>query len=59
MNPLTALRRRVYLPYARIPPGRMVELPGRGSTYVTDTPGPGAGLRRPSCCCTPWAAPGC
>ena len=20
-------------------PGRMVELPGRGSTYVTDTPG--------------------
>ncbi len=40
MYPLTALRRRVYLPYARIPPGRMVELPGRGSTYVTDTPGP-------------------
>jgi pimeloyl-ACP methyl ester carboxylesterase len=40
MNPLSALRRRVYLPYARIPPGRMVELPGRGSTYVTDTPGP-------------------
>ena len=40
MNPLTALRRRVYLPYARIPPGRTVELPGRGSTYVTDTPGP-------------------
>ena len=40
VNPLGALRRRVYLPYARIPPGRMVELPGRGSTYVTDTPGP-------------------
>ena len=40
MNPLSALRGRVYLPYARIPPGRMVELPGRGSTYVTDTPGP-------------------
>ena len=37
---MTTLRRRVYLPYARIPPGRTVELPGRGSTYVTDTPGP-------------------
>jgi pimeloyl-ACP methyl ester carboxylesterase len=31
---------RVYVPYVRIPDGRMVELPGRGSTYVTDTPGP-------------------
>ena len=40
LNPLSGLRRRVYLPYARIPAGRMVELPGRGSTYVTDTPGP-------------------
>jgi len=40
MNPFSALRHRVYLPYARIPPGRMVELPGRGSTYVTDTAGP-------------------
>ncbi len=40
MNPITRLRRSVYLPYARIPGGRMVELPGRGSTYVTDTPGP-------------------
>jgi 3-oxoadipate enol-lactonase len=39
-NPLVGLRRKVYLPYARIPQGRMVELPGRGSTYVTDTPGP-------------------
>ena len=39
-NPLVGLRRKVYLPYARIPHGRMVELPGRGSTYVTDTPGP-------------------
>ena len=37
---MSALRRRVYIPYARIPPGRMVELPGRGSTYVTDTAGP-------------------
>jgi pimeloyl-ACP methyl ester carboxylesterase len=34
------LRRRVYLPFARIPQGHEVELPGRGSTYVTDTPGP-------------------
>jgi 3-oxoadipate enol-lactonase len=40
LNPLAGLRRRVYLPYARIPHGRLVELPGRGSTYVTDTPGP-------------------
>src|SRR4051812_50111165 len=30
----------VYVPHVRIPPGRMVELPGRGTTYVTDTPGP-------------------
>ncbi len=34
------LGRRVYLPWARIPHGRVLELPGRGSTYVTDTPGP-------------------
>lgn len=34
------LRRQVYLPWARIPAGRTVELPGRGTTYVTDTPGP-------------------
>ncbi len=40
LNPLTGLRRKVYLPHARIPAGRMVDLPGRGSTYVTDTPGP-------------------
>ena len=40
MNPLTRLRRSVYLPYARIPVGREVELPGRGTTYVTDSPGP-------------------
>jgi pimeloyl-ACP methyl ester carboxylesterase len=40
LSPSTALRRRVYVPFARIPQGRMVELPGRGSTYVTDTPGP-------------------
>ncbi|MDX6372451.1 MAG: hypothetical protein QOD98_1439 [Nocardioidaceae bacterium] len=40
LDPLGRLRRRVYLPYARLPRGRMVDLPGRGSTYVTDTPGP-------------------
>ncbi|KRC58957.1 MULTISPECIES: alpha/beta fold hydrolase [unclassified Nocardioides] len=34
-------RNRVYIPWVPIPPGRMVELPGRGgATYVTDTPGP-------------------
>ena len=40
LSPRDLVRRRVYLPWARIPEGRMVELPGRGSTYVTDTPGP-------------------
>jgi pimeloyl-ACP methyl ester carboxylesterase len=40
MSPLDLLRNRVYMPWARIPLGRLVELPGRGSTYVTDTPGP-------------------
>ena len=39
-SPREVLRRQVYMPWARIPTGRMVELPGRGSTYVTDTPGP-------------------
>jgi pimeloyl-ACP methyl ester carboxylesterase len=40
-SPRDLLRRQVYLPWARIPEGRMLELPGRGgSTYVTDTPGP-------------------
>jgi 3-oxoadipate enol-lactonase len=40
-SPQDLLRRQVYLPWARIPDGRMLELPGRGgSTYVTDTPGP-------------------
>lgn len=38
--PEQIVRRRVYLPWVPIPPGRMVELPGRGSTYVTDTAGP-------------------
>ncbi|GAA1147675.1 alpha/beta hydrolase [Nocardioides aquiterrae] len=39
-TPRSLLKRRVYVPYARIPEGRMLELPGRGATYVTDTPGP-------------------
>jgi len=40
-SPRDLLRRQVYMPWARIPEGRMLELPGRGgSTYVTDTPGP-------------------
>ncbi|MCW2796259.1 alpha/beta fold hydrolase [Nocardioides sp.] len=38
--PRERLRQRVYLPWARIPSGHLVELPGRGTTYVTDTPGP-------------------
>ena len=33
-------RRAVYVPWVPIPEGRMVDLPGRGATYVTDTPGP-------------------
>ena len=40
LSPRGLLRRQVYLPWAPIPPGEMVELPGRGSTYVTDTAGP-------------------
>jgi pimeloyl-ACP methyl ester carboxylesterase len=39
-SPQSMLKRRVYVPHVQIPAGRMVELPGRGSTYVTDTPGP-------------------
>jgi len=43
LSPGSLVRRQVYIPWVRIPPGRMVELPGRGgSTYVTDTPGPAA-----------------
>lgn len=38
--PRSVVRRRVYVPWTQIPEGGMVELPGRGSTYVTDTPGP-------------------
>lgn len=41
VSPLDLVRRQVYLPWAPIPSGNLVELPGRGgSTYVTDTPGP-------------------
>jgi pimeloyl-ACP methyl ester carboxylesterase len=43
ISPRDLLRRRVYLPWAQIPLGEMVTLPGRGSTYVTDTPGPAPG----------------
>ena len=38
LNPLTGLRRKVYLPYARIPQGRMVELPGRGHNLMLQDP---------------------
>lgn len=34
------LRKLVYMPWAAIPLGRMVDLNGRGTTYVTDTAGP-------------------
>ena len=34
------VERRYYIPWARLPRGRMVQLPGRGETFVTDTPGP-------------------
>jgi 3-oxoadipate enol-lactonase len=40
VNPLSLLRNQVYMPWARIPRGELLELPGRGTTYVTDTPGP-------------------
>jgi len=39
-SPRQLLRSAVYMPFAHVPPGRVVELPGRGTTYVTDTPGP-------------------
>jgi len=38
--PRAFLRRLVALPSVEIPIGQMVELPGRGTTYVTDSPGP-------------------
>ncbi|MFB9311981.1 alpha/beta fold hydrolase [Nocardioides plantarum] len=39
-SPLRVLRNRVYVPWVPIPEGRLVELSGRGTTYVTDTAGP-------------------
>nr|WP_232523778.1 alpha/beta fold hydrolase [Nocardioides sp. MAH-18] len=39
-TPRTLVSHLVYVPYVAIPEGRMVDLPGRGTTYVTDTPGP-------------------
>lgn len=36
----TKLPSRIRLPEVDVPDGAMVELPGRGATYVTDTPGP-------------------
>lgn len=39
-TPLQLLRQQVYMPWARIPAGFELELPGRGTTWVTDTPGP-------------------
>ncbi|MGB0101602.1 MAG: alpha/beta hydrolase [Nocardioides sp.] len=42
-TPRRLLTNRVYIPHVQLPEGRMVELPGRGSTYVTDTPGPSPG----------------
>lgn len=41
-HPFDVLRRTVYMPWARIPSGRMLTLPGRGETFVTDTAGPTA-----------------
>ena len=40
LSPIGVVRKRVYMPWVPIPQGRLVELPGRGTTYVTDTPGP-------------------
>lgn len=40
LSPVTMLRNRVYVPFVQIPAGSVVELPRRGTTYVTDTPGP-------------------
>jgi 3-oxoadipate enol-lactonase len=42
-SPLDLVRRQVSLPDVRLPEGRLVELPGRGETWVTDTPGPRRG----------------
>lgn len=39
-SPRQIVRRLVHLPPTEIPPGYLLELPGRGRTYVTDVPGP-------------------
>ena len=39
-TPRSLLASRVYVPYVRVPEGRMVDLAGRGAAFVTDTPGP-------------------
>ena len=39
-SPRSLVRRHVHIPSADRPTGRLVELPGRGSTYVVDVPGP-------------------
>ncbi|MDT0201442.1 alpha/beta hydrolase [Nocardioides sp. AE5] len=39
-SPRQLLRTAVHMPGAEVPVGAMVDLPGRGSTFVTDTPGP-------------------
>ena len=40
LTPRSVLKSRVYVPYVRLPEGRMVDLGGRGDAFVTDTPGP-------------------
>ena len=54
-----AAPRRSTCPWAPIPDGRMVELPGRGSTYVTDTPGPRPDSPTVAAAARASAAPGC
>ncbi|WP_205472459.1 alpha/beta fold hydrolase [Nocardioides sp. SYSU D00038] len=39
-SPRVLLRRAVHVPSPAIPRGRLVDLAGRGTTWVTDTPGP-------------------
>ncbi|HEX4978189.1 MAG TPA: alpha/beta hydrolase, partial [Nocardioides sp.] len=39
-SPRQIVRRLVHLPPTPIPQGYVLELPGRGRTYVTDVPGP-------------------
>jgi 3-oxoadipate enol-lactonase len=40
LTPRAVLKNRVYVPHVRLPEGRLVDLAGRGETWVTDTPGP-------------------